>query len=363
MKKVAFLALPLLLSGCYVIPFIPIMSQSSDNNISIASDIPASTMPCIAVPASNQSEVSMREAVMTGAETALLSGNFRQLEDDYALHRQRTSRTPGGRWKLQFFYSGLSRRTPQTEQGWSTYEARLLQWMKEYPRSPAAHIAYSSFLIKRAWNIRGDGYAREVQPQSWRPFEQNIELARDSLQDSKEFASNDPQWYVEMLVVARAQAWRRTELKQLLQEAISKEAYYQETYQTAFEYLLPKWHGSFEEAETFANDAVAITRQCEGNGMYARIYWRVIDSTREFQHDPFGSAKVSWEKMKLGLEDIITRYPNAWNINNYAKFACLAGDKETAKRLVKQIGNNPTPEAWNNQISFPDCRKWALGDA
>lgn len=354
-RKTTSFALLFLLSGCHILPLTITISTPETP---IASDIPASTMPCVQAQSSEQSELLTRESIYSQAETALLSSDFEKLESYYSLYRQRTSRTPNGRWKLQLFYDGLFPVDYNHEKDWTNFEAKLLQWMKKYPRSPAAHIAYSSALINRAWYVRGDGYANEVPPEAWKSFHSLVELARVSLEESKEFASNDPQWYVQMLVVARVQGWSQLEVNKLLKDAVSKEPYYQETYQTAFEYLLPKWSGSFSEAADFADDAATITSKCEGRGMYARIYWRAINLHPEFEENPFGS-KISWEKMKAGFEDIIALYPDAWNINNYARFACLAEDKETTRTLLARIGDKPILEAWPEQTTFSNCQKWA----
>ncbi|MBD1913637.1 DUF4034 domain-containing protein [Leptolyngbya sp. FACHB-8] len=335
------------------------MNEVSIVRTGIASGIPAATIPCVEVPSSNQLEMTIRLEIASEVANALAAGDFKTLEDYYSLYRQRTSRTPGGRWKLQMFYAGTDFDHPDNKKDIAAFEAQLLQWMQAYPQSPASHIAYSRFLLDRAWQFRGGGYAREVPREAWAPFYKNVELARVHLQQTREFASADPQWYVSMFKVAQAESWSRLEVKKLLREALSKEPYYQETYQAVFDNLSPKWGGSYQEAETFADDAVTITSQCEGQGMYTRIYWRAIDSNTDFIDNPFGSSRVSWEKMKLGFEDIIARYPSAWNINNFARFACLAGDQETTRRLINQIGDKPILEAWTQKTTFADCQAWA----
>jgi hypothetical protein len=325
----------------------------------IASGIPPSTMPCVTVPASNESELAIRRGISSKVANALSLGDFKTLENYYSLHSQRTSRTPSGRWDLQFFYDGVDFNHPNNKKDGGMFEAQLQRWMQEYPQSPAPHIAYSQFLIRRGWIFRGGGYAREVPREAWAPFHENIELARVHLEQTEAFASADPQWYVTMFLVAKAQSWSQLEVKMLFQEALSKEAYYLETYQTIFDNLTPKWGGSFGEAEDFANDATTITSECEGQGMYTRIYWRAIDSNSDFRNKPFENSYVNWEMMKMGFEDIVTRYPTAWNINSFARFACLAQDKETTRRLIDQIGDNPALEAWTEKTTFPGCKAWA----
>lgn len=74
----------------------------------------------------------------------------------------------------------------------------------------------------------------------------------------------------------------------------------------------------------------------------------------------FKNSLVEWQKMKAGFEDIIARYPDLWNLNNYAKFACLAKDKTKTQELITKIGNNLIIEAWEKRELFDRCQTWAF---
>jgi hypothetical protein len=54
------------------------------------------------------------------------------------------------------------------------------------------------------------------------------------------------------------------------------------------------------------------------------------------------------------------RYPDAWNINNYARFACLAKDRDKTRQLVALVGTSPVAEAWTPLELFARCRTWAM---
>jgi hypothetical protein len=318
-------------------------------------------MPCLPRQRFSHSELSLGENISSELVKAFLVGNFEKIEEFYNIYRHRTSRTPDGRWKLPLFYGEFSLINLNNEVSWRQNEEQILNWIKAYPKSPAPYIVYSNFLITRAWSFRGGGFAEEVTPEAWKLFKQNIKLARATLEKNQEVASLDPEWYANMLTIAKLQGWSKREVKNLLHEALSKEPYYLETYYKVFSYLLPKWSGSFEEAEQFVDDVVAVTKKCEGRGMYARIYWIAFSREYEFNENPFAPAQINWKKMREGFEDIMVRYPDAWNLNNYAKFACLARDKEKARALINKIGSKPLIEAWDqDDVNFTNCQKWAL---
>lgn len=365
--KILFLLLTFCLIGCSSSGSkVKIAPSTPPSAVQIASGIPPSEMPCV-IPkdAGKLEEMDIRKVILSQAATAFATDNFQELERQYTLYRDRTSITPGGLRKSKFFYEGIQDHRLfdlRNERDWSSIEAKLLEWSKAYPKSPAPYIAYSRALIDRAWQFRGGKSGDEVPPEAWTPFHENISLARSILEKNKETASVDPEWYFNMLWIAKAQGWNKSEVRTLLQEALSKEAYYDDIYHAAFSYLLPKWHGSAAEAEQFAQDAARITSKCKGKILYAEVYWGGFIANPEFSFEPSSDVPVNWEKMSAGFSDLVERYPVAWYVNSYAKFACLAKDKAKTRQLMKKIGNKPAVQAWEGvypPAGFSACQKWA----
>ena len=291
----------------------------------------------------------------------MLAEDLDKLESLSGRFLREKSRTSSGLWKLTIFYAGIyaacSDVAKDNEQAWTSLEQHAQAWAEKYPQSPSAHISVSVVSMCHAWAIRGRGYANTVPPEAWEGFHRYIALTRDNLMVHKAVASVDPAWYQEMLFVAAHQGWPRSEFDSLLTEALQREPYYYQTYFAAMAYLLPKWHGSIDDIERFANDAVERTKQDEGRSMYARIYWSV--SQGQFRGRLFQESRADWPKMKAGFDDILARYPDRWNINNYAWFACLAGDRATTKALLPRVGETPLEEVWKPAASFGRCRMWA----
>jgi hypothetical protein len=312
------------------------------------------------------SEMEERAAIRNATRDAFLREDFSRLEEAARNYRSMKSRTPSGVWKLTVFHSGIHEaigpraKSQAPEAALRELAGITTKWANLHPDSPSAHIAHSSVLITVAWAYRGDGYASNVKPESWEPFRKYIAMARANLEKHKSVAAVDPRWYQVMLVVARAQGWNRDEFDRLLDEALVREPLYYETYFRALEYLLPKWHGGTRDMEEFARKAVEKTSKQEGQGMYARIYWYA--SQAEFRNQLFSDSKVVWPLMKSGFEDVIARYPDAWNLNNYAKFACLAGDKLKARELLERTKLSVMSEAWQSREA-PEmrerCASWA----
>jgi hypothetical protein len=308
-----------------------------------------------------QGELVERRTISSTVEHSLLSGHFDPLEEMSSGYRSTKSRTSSGLWNLTLFYAGIGAAIESAGQhgdrGFADLETKILKWAEQYPLSPAAHLAHSSLLISRAWAIRGDGLAVRVRPEAWAPFRRYVARARKHLEKHKSVASVDPHWYEVMLQVARAQNWDRDRFDRLVDEALEREPLFYQTYFQALEYLLPKWHGDVLEIEKFALAAVERTSKEEGNGMYARIYWYA--SQTHFEYAMFRDSLVVWPRMKAGFEDIIARHPDAWNLNNYAKFSCVAIDKPKTHELLQRVQADIVFEAWPSTEAFQRCTDWA----
>jgi hypothetical protein len=250
------------------------------------------------------------------------------------------------------------RKAKDREAAFVELEARTARWARQHPDSPAAHIVHSLVLIDQAWAYRGNAYSVDVDPRAWAPFRQFITKARVNLETHKAVAAVDPHWYVTMLTIARAEGWNRSRFDNLLAEALELEPLFYQTYFTALEYLLPKWKGSLLEIESFAQDAVNRTSKWEGQGLYARIYW--VASQTQFKDELFANSFANWPRMRAGFNDVIDKYPDAWNLNNYAKFACIAGDKVKAGELLKRIESHVIHDAWSSPLVRARCKTWAL---
>lgn len=316
-------------------------------------------------PAFAVGELEERAIISTLTQRAFLLEDFSKLEEVSRVYRDKKSRTSSGLWKLSLFYGGIEDGMyaltwrKEREAAFRELESKTRRWAQRYPNSPSAHIAHSMALIRHAWAIRGDGFASTVEPEAWAPFLDYIALARQNLEIHKSAAATDPRWYATMLTVARTEGWERDRFDRLLDEALGREPLFYETYFAALEYLLPKWHGGTREIEAFVRAAVRRTSDEEGRGMYARIYWYA--SQTEFGSQLFTKSLVAWSRMKGGFEDVVARYPDAWNLNNYARFACLAKDKRKARELLKRTAAEIVAEAWQPSGLREHCSGWAFG--
>ena len=299
----------------------------------------------------------MRDDVVEFVRT----GEFSRLENLATTYRDSQARTSSGLWKLTLFYSGIKSYLDMRRQDewlWNAKEKNIRKWVSTYPSSATAHVAMAKYFIARGWGYRGGGFAHTVEEPNWKPFHDNVQKARDYLEKNKAVASSDPHWYELMGIIAYAQSWPETDFTNLMDEGLARHPRFYQLYFTAIDYYAPKWGGSAKSIELFARQAISRTQPVEGFGMYARVYWYASQS--QYDERLFTDSLVNWDDMKIGIDNVVKSYPDAWNINNFAKFACLSKDKVKAAELIRRIDGPLMQDVWGAQDKFQRCKEWSL---
>lgn len=310
------------------------------------------TLPSLVVA----DELETRRVLYKSTKAHFSAGNFKVLNMLGAKFLSNQSRTSSGLWKLTFYYDGLSN-VPNTSikhpAYWTNLREKIQRWVKLDADRSFAHMVFVDVLIHEAWKHRGGAYAHKVKEEAWEPFYETIEEARLYLVEHEEIRHEDPQWYYHMITIAKAQGWEMKDFYGLMDEAISEHPQFYENYFNAIYYLQPRWHGSDDAIERFANFAVRKSKAHEGDGMYARIYW--FAAYAEYEDELFKKSRIKWEKMKRGIDDVIKRWPDQWNINNFTYFSCLAGDKAMTQKLMSMMKGKPMEAVWEGKDFYGSC--------
>lgn len=316
----------------------------------------------IAPPASHPMiEENARVAIEIKARVAFEHDDYAALNAQALQYRISGAKTPAGIDQLLHFYKGIldyaDLQTPSlggrpNEHQWQLMLTKADRWLKIAP-SPAAVIAAAELRENYGWAWRGTGFVPDVRPQDWKPFRINLALAHKMLESHKD-ASIDPEWYAEMARLAMAEEWPAEKSAALYKEAFARYPDYYPTYSIVAGGLTPKWGGSAEAVEQFADFAVATTRAKEGRSFFARIY-------QSIQCGCENEVTPDWGKLKPAMDDLVARYPDQWNYHRYAYFACRAGDRATARAVMAKIAY-PLPGAWYDEPDqYERCKGWAQG--
>jgi Domain of unknown function (DUF4034) len=305
-------------------------------------------------------ELDSRSVIESYIVQLFQSGDFESLEFVAKHFRDQKLRTKSGLLKLNEFYFAFDkvlRLSPEEEQYRPDVEKLVNAWLEKYPSSSSAHLAYAQMLMQHGWSIRGIGFAGSVKPESWKPFFDYVEKARQYLQSHNSISDSDPRWDLLVLEIAKIQNVSDEEYVKLSNAALDRNPGFYQLYFAVVDRYLPKWGGNSDEVEKFANKAVGRTSGTEGHGLYARIYWAAAQG--QFDDRLFNSSSVRWTEMKRGIDDVLKNYPDKWNIYNFGMFACFASDREKTNELLSRISSEKITPNWPYFENYEACRNYA----
>lgn len=300
-------------------------------------------------------EVEHRDQLKNEFAAAFARSDFVQIESRYAKALSTQERSPSGRFLAHAWMRAMGF-ADKDDPNWEAAEEKTRKWVAQYPKSVLAVIAHSRIHNYRAWNARGRGYASTVTEEGWKKFALHMNRATEALASRAEAGKTDPNWWYEMLDQAREQSWPQQRYWKLAYAALQAFPQNHDIYRAIALKLVPQWGGSWQALAAFADEAVARTRQTQGQTMYARVYWNVA---LYFEPGLLTRPEGNWPKFRAGFEELVARYPDRWNLSKFAAFACDAGDKDTTRRLLTRINDAVVPAAWENRATYNRCRSWA----
>jgi hypothetical protein len=298
-------------------------------------------------------EQVMRMEISRLAMSALLDDDFDQLEALATRTGGPDARTPSGLYQRSLLLGGLHDAfdtvRPDDDAAWQEMDDRLARWKAAHPDSTTARLAPALAHLARAWGYRGTCYAQCVDEAAWAPFREHVERARQLLEEDKSLAAADPYWYQLMADVATAQQWEPARFAEFEAQALEHGPGSYDTFFALAQRHQPKWGGSAAEVEDYVGRVVDRTRATDGEGMYARLYWAMLGP-----ESPEGYA-IDWTRMQRGIDDVLARYPDPWNLNHFAAIACRAGHMEVAAPLLARL-DPVVPDAWQSRDEYQACK-------
>lgn len=316
----------------------------------------ALVLACMAVSAA-AGEMELRKAVEDEIQAAFQRGDYKAIEARYAKALASSERTPSGlfvstvvRLSVVPFPVGSST-VPGRDDHWLPVERKLDTWAAQFPDSALVAVAQSSALLGHGWSWRGNGYARSVTAEGFAKFAAYGKRAHEALVARETAGRKDPHWHAQRIKIAGEQGWAGERYMAAANDATKAFPQYHEIYFEIARKMVPRWGGSTEAIANLSAFAVDQTRATEGEALYARIHWAVED----WLDAELSGPDVDWKRIRAGFEDIVKRYPDPWNLNNYARMACEARDTDTARRVLLRIKDDVVSDAWPDRPAYLRC--------
>jgi hypothetical protein len=315
-------------------------------------------------------EIAEREAVKQSVRDLFDKSNYSALESLASQYRASGARTPSGVWRLTVFYAAFQgvagAIAPDDQTGWQRLSTKLADWQGRFPAQPTAVVAQAIALKSYAWALRPRTVVFSASTGADAKFMAALNNARNFLDAEKAVASADPHYYVLRTDVGTAVGEAPDQIMGIVAEGRTKFPGYFALDFSGLDYFAAgdgtKAPGPAEAARVaaFVETAMADAGSDAGE-RYARLYWHAYSSF--YGNDLFKRSLVDWQRLRNGMQAIAAHYPDAWNANMFAYFACLAGDRPTTRKLMDQLPERPLLTAvWQARPVFAGCRKWASAE-
>lgn len=289
------------------------------------------------------------------ARKAVDERNFAGLNNMRAYLRATESRLPGGTWELGNLSAGIEDALSYRPFD-PTCELRGVDftraWAAHDPSQPGPYVAEAAMYLDYAWCLRGDDYARNVTAKQWEGFRTNADYAYQVLSSHEDVLENDPDYYVMLTRIAQAIGSRGPDVYDVLDDGSDIEPFYYGLYFGAVRNALPQWGGSTDDVDWIARYAARQTSDKDGESLYARVYWYVMDI------DDITRFPVDRELLATAMDDVFERYPSDWNAANFARMACRLGERDLARRQFDRGGRSDGFE-WDDRGEWMRCRQFA----
>jgi len=318
--------------------------------------------------APESAELSARNALISEVQGYLNKADYKSLE---AL-RQRlldpAQRTGSGVWKLAIFYNQLHWRPQNTRDMayWTRMENEVKAWEKQFPKSNVARIYHVYVLLARGTAFRGTAGFKDVPKEDIERMMAATSEAMSILNTLEKpmLKERDPEFYKALLqVLPYTGHYSFLGVMNTLADARKAFPNYHETYFSAAYFSTEMWASAPDAVDDIARSAMGMRiADSYADAMYARVYWYM--SQMSYDDKLFDNSLADWSEMKTSFDVMVDRYPDPWNLNAYAYFACQAGDYATMAGLLSRIGERRVYTSWGKRgaRAYEDCAGHAGDD-
>lgn len=345
----ASLSFPFKLAACVTVVF-GLVFAAVPSGILRSAPLPLGTI--------DTGELATRDAIVRLVAALVDAGAIDGL-DSLADEFRGGVRTAAGVWKLTLFHVAIARHSaaaasdPERATG---ILQTLTNWRLRPASGPTATITEASAILAFLRPRLEGTSLQQVSLLTQSAALTVLGELRDHLDANADRLAADPHYFVLRLELGATLGEPASYLAALAEQGLRRYPDYTQLYFAALD-----WLPLYERIDAASLDALARLSQAGGRtedhfGIYARLVWHLVNRNPTAATALF--RRLDWNKVKLGISVVVGDYPDAWNLNNFAFIACLAGDQETAAGLFDRI-SEPAAEAWLDVGMFERCRAWA----
>ncbi len=240
---------------------------------------------------------------------------------------------------------------------WAEHIERIESWVKHSPKTVCPRIALGRAYVSWGWSARGTAFSDKVAKEGWGLLAQRLNKADAILKDAEKISAERPELYSVWLSAAYGLELPQKKIDEIFEKGRTAGRDFVNLYFVKSQFLLPRWYGNPGDWEKFAKQSADERGGSEGDLLYMLIARRQAWTEGD---DLFKNTKISYARMKKGFEVKLDSAPDEIvELNSYCYFACIAGDKATARSLFQRIGPKWRQAQWKNEGVFQKWKNWA----
>jgi hypothetical protein len=285
----------------------------------------------------------------------LLDRSFDCIEQGFADLTATQARYPDGTEKVVSFLGG-ARDFVEANRGMSEREIDALAkvWQLRHPKSVLPELLSARMVVAAAWVERGHDWAANVAPERMREFRRLIDLGYRRAQAFGPTAREHVMGHYVALRAVADHGASRDQLRTFALHALRRFPQESGLAAIAGERMQPKWGGSPEAFERFAQQVREAVGPALGDRMYATLYWQTVGLDEMHLY-----PKARMDIVKSGLLAWAGLGP-AQGIAALQSFGCWRRDAEalrTAQRLWTAYAAAPQLRPPMTDLDAR-CRDW-----
>jgi hypothetical protein len=303
---------------------------------------------------------SIRRALGCRAQQLFMEGDYGSLDSLMNHYVGLMADLPDGSSSFEGLTSGLGYLLRDGALPPEVALGHTADWRRSVKASIEPDLMEVAIFEDWAWSARGHGFANSVSAQTWATFAYRVEMAAAALRETESGASSNPLWYSLSLTVGLDQSLDKEHLQTIFDQGFAKFPNYRPLYSLMLRNLMPRWGGSYEMVDKFINGVYAQTSADHGFERYAELYTVYVGLEGD-DLDVFRDTPAFWSGMRTGYLGLIRRYPKSDIVlNEFANFACRAGDKDEYRTLRSAVRERFSSIAWTGKHSLEACDKELL---
>jgi len=273
--------------------------------------------------------------------------DFASLDELLGKAQAESQRTPSGLWRYGVVLSGVKDEIGDVESAadFAAAEAKARLWLASRPASPYAPLALAYVYEAKACNCarRGRTPPPPAERQAW-----NLK-ALGVLTGNPQSHAVGEQFNLAVQIADHI-GYDEAKVRAYYQAGVRAQPGFFPTRFAWVSYLARQPDGA-RRVEQAARDALAEPAFPDRDSLYARMLWWAAQA--QYGDELFDQVPVDWPTFEKSFDAMLAAYPDGWNRNNYARFACMAGHRDRAAALMQ--GHEPMSEVWTSQEEFDAC--------